>query len=275
MAGPGCCDILFLVMLRFCMANVGHIPQEYMSGHPIFGEGDSRMTLFISIDDTDTIDSPGTGRLARKIAAALSKDNLVTGVTRHQLFVHPSIPYTSHNSCAVIHVVSDGADPDACFNIAREIILTDFIDGSDPGLAVASLTQVSPSLVAFGKDAKTMVLTQERARHLAENSGIRLIGLGGTEDGVIGAMAGLGLASTENDGRFVMKGQVRDLTGPKDIEELLAAGIDEVCTLDGRKVTKGIIITDEGKSVKPCPALGKTVLFVEEREGKFYSVKRD
>jgi hypothetical protein len=233
------------------------------------------MTLLVSIDDTDAIGSRGTGRLAREIAANLSKDYQVTGVTRHQLFVHPSIPYTSHNSCAVIHVDTDGADPDTCFKVAREVMLADFIVGSDPGLAVASLGQVTASLVAFGKDAKTTVLTQEQARNLAKNLKIQLAGLGGTEDGVIGAMAGLGLASTGNDGRFLMKGRIRDLTGPRDAVELLAAGIDEICTLDGRRVSEGMIITDEGKSVKSCPVHGKSVLFVEEREGNFHAVKRD
>lgn len=61
------------------------------------------MTLYLGIDDTDTRESRGTGRLARMIARELSRSYPVMGVTRHQLFVHPSIPYTSHNSCAVIH----------------------------------------------------------------------------------------------------------------------------------------------------------------------------
>jgi hypothetical protein len=249
------------------LRNISYGPRYLMGASP--------MPLLVSIDDTDTIESPGTGRLARKIAASLFKNYHVTGITRHQLFVHPSIPYTSHNSCAVIHLGTDRVDADACFNIAREIMLADFIDGSDPGLTVASLTQVNASIVAFGKDAKTMVLTQERARILAKNSGVLLIGLGGTEDGVIGAMAGLGLASTGNDGRFLMKGTVRELTGPRNAGDLLDAGIDEICTIDGRRVTEGIIITEKGKSVKPCPIFGKTVLFVEERDGNFHSVKRD
>ena len=233
------------------------------------------MTLFVSIDDTDALDSRGTGRLARAIAAEIAKDYPVSAVTRHQLYVHPSIPYTSHNSCAVIHVDTDEADPDACFNTAREVMLGDFIVGSDPGLAVAGTGQVTASLVAFGKDAKTTVLNQEKARTLAKNLGVRLVGLGGTEDGVIGAMAGLGLASTGNDGRFLMKGQIRDLTGPRNAGDLLAAGIDEIHTLDGRLVSEGLIITEEGKSVKACPVNGKAVLFVEEREGNFHAVKRD
>ena len=56
------------------------------------------MVLYIALDDTDTLDSIGTGRLAREIAEDLAREFPVYAVTRHQLFVHPDIPYTSHNS---------------------------------------------------------------------------------------------------------------------------------------------------------------------------------
>jgi len=144
------------------------------------------MTILVSIDDTDNLNSRGTGRLARAIANTLAGDYPVYGVTRHQLYMHPDIPYTSHNSCAVIHVESNGnADIDTIFTTAQDIMLADFIEGSDPGIAVASADQVSPPLIAFGKDAKCTILTQEKARTLAKNLNIRLRGLGGTEDGVI------------------------------------------------------------------------------------------
>lgn len=63
--------------------------------------------IYVGLDDTDTKDSRGTGRLARSIALALSTKYHIFGVTRHQLFVHPDIPFTSHNSSAVIHVEAD------------------------------------------------------------------------------------------------------------------------------------------------------------------------
>ncbi len=58
----------------------------------------------LAIDDTDNAESIGTGRLARMLAAHLEEANLFAepGVTRHQLLVHPDIPYTSHNSAACI-----------------------------------------------------------------------------------------------------------------------------------------------------------------------------
>lgn len=235
-----------------------------------------QMTFLLSIDDTDSLESRGTGRLARAIADTLARDYPVQGVTRHQLFVHESIPYTSHNSCAVIHVGPCAPDQEErIFSIARGVMEDDFVEGSDPGIAIANTAAVTPAVVTFGKDAKRVVLTQEKARTLARNCSIRLEGLGGTEDGVIGAMAGLGLAATGYDGRFLQKGRIREIRGPAAAETLLCAGIEMILTMDGIPVTKGMIMVEEGKSVKPCPVSGKAVLFVEEREGALHAVKRD
>jgi hypothetical protein len=234
------------------------------------------MTIYVCMDDTDNLNSRGTGRLARSVAAELAKNFSVRGVTRHQLYVHPDIPYTSHNSCGVIHINMGGTEYlDEIFEIAREEMLNDFIEGSDPGLAVANHEQIKPSLIAFGKDAQQTVLTQEKARTLAKNLEIRLEGLGGTEDGVIGSMAGLGLAITSNDGRFLLIGSIRDLLGSQPVKTLLDAGIDDIYTLDGRKVNSGIIWNEETKSVKPCPVNGKAILFVEEVDGELRAVKRN
>ncbi len=234
------------------------------------------MTILVSIDDTDNLSSRGTGRLARAIADTLSADYPIYGITRHQLYVHPDIPYTSHNSCAVIHVETNGnADPDRIFAVVQQVMLADFVEGSDPGVAVALKDQVTPPLIAFGRDAKCLILTQEKARTLAKNLNIRLKGLGGTEDGVIGAMAGLGLAANLNDGRFIQRGRIRNLFGPCTVQQLIAAGVDEVCNLDGQTITSGIVLIEEQKSPKPCPVNGRTVLFVEDRDGVLTAVKRD
>jgi hypothetical protein len=234
------------------------------------------MTILIGIDDTDVQGSRGTGRLARAVAEQIAEHYPVRCVTRHQLFVHPSIPYTSHNSCAVVQIEAEGSAPlHEAYGIAEEVMLADFLEGSDPGLSGATLDQVAPAVVAFGKDAQRIVLTQERARTLAGNLGIRLKGLGGTEDGVIGAMAGLGLAATQNDGRFLQKGTIRSLTGPTPVYDLLGAGIDEIMTLDGRRITEGIVMLEEHKAAKPCPINGRAVLFVDDRSGELVAVKRD
>lgn len=229
--------------------------------------------IYICMDDTDNLESRGTGKLSRTIAKKLSKNYSVYGVTRHQLYKHPDIPYTSHNTCSVIHIENIGIDSiDELFEAVKNEMMDDFIEGSDPGLAAAHENQITSALAAFGNDAKYTILNQEKARNLARNLGIRLEGLGGTEDGVIGAMAGLGLASTKNDGRFLVVGH-KKITGPKSAEELLNSGIDGIFTLDGCPVTKGLIFNN-GKRIKPCPVNGEVILFVEEWDGVLKAVNR-
>ena len=58
-------------------------------------------------------------------------------------------------------------------------------------------------------------------------------GLGGTNGGVIGAVAGIGLASLGNDGRFLLKGKNRELGGIRSVSEIINAGIDQVVTPQG------------------------------------------
>lgn len=231
--------------------------------------------IYVGIDDTDSLDSRGTGRLARGIAEELSKFYGLYGVTRHQLYVHPDIPYTSHNSSAVIHIDAPGdADLHQIFDTVKALMLADFIDGSDPGLAVAPAGIVNPGVVIFGADAKRTIVTQARARSVAAIAGIRCEGLGGTEGGVIGAVAGIGLASTGSDGRFLMKGRSRELKGSvRQLAEVLEAGIDRVMTVDGDSVKAGDI--DLGKSANPSFVQGKAVLFVEPSDGRYVALKRD
>ena len=190
--------------------------------------------IYVGIDDTDTLESRGTGRLARTIAAELAVKYEIFGVTRHQLFVHPEIPFTSHNSSAVIHVQAPQVSNGRYFCYTKKLMLADFIVGSDPGLACASTEQMAPAAVAFGQDAKTIIVTQQRALNVAGNCGIRVEGLGGTNGGVIGAVAGIGLASMGNDGRFLLKGKNRELTGIQSVSEIIECRHRPNLNLTGR-----------------------------------------
>ena len=187
-------------------------------------------TLYIGLDDTDTREKPGTGRLARNIAAALAENYSVLAVTRHQLFFDPRVPMTSKNSANVIHLAPAAAD--ASFNIASlagtvaGLMQAQFQPGSDPGLCVA----VNPPapITEFGRRAKVDLVTAAEAHQLANRHTLHLQALGGDGGGVIGALAGVGLAASGDDGRFVQVGQVRDLHGQQPLEAILAAGVDRV-----------------------------------------------
>ncbi|BBL69008.1 ABC transporter substrate-binding protein [Methanoculleus chikugoensis] len=226
------------------------------------------MTIYLGIDDTDTRESRGTGRLARTIAAELARSYTVTGVTRHQLFVHPAVPYTSHNSSAVIHIrEEERGTAAAVFATAREMMLADFVEGSDPGVCAAADPEINGDLSRFGFAAKTSIVTQDEARRLARKAGILLEGLGGTEDGVIGALAGVGLAASGNDGRFVQKGTTRDLRGTQTVAAILASGVDRVMTTGGAVVEEGVVTLR--KFPKPACIGGKAILYVEA-DGEAY-----
>jgi len=231
------------------------------------------MTLYVSLDDTDTRESRGTGRLARAIARDLAGSGFrVSGVSRHQLLVHPDIPFTSHNSCAVIHV-ENGEDPLHLFERVRKMMRDDFVEGSAPGLAVASSGVILPEIMEFGLRAKRDVLSQEMARSLGRCTDVVLEGLGGTNGGIIGALAGLGLAATGNDGRYVQFGNLRELSGDIPAGDLLASGVSRICTLSGEDIAAGTVRVR--KFPKPAIRCGKPVLYVEERDAIFYEVILD
>ena len=109
------------------------------------------MTLYLGIDDTDTLESIGTGRLARSLAEEIQERYPIRAVTRHQFLVHPDIPYTSHNSSAVIWLddIPDDAIP-ALFDLATSFIRSRFVPESDPGVALARDTMITAPVIVFG-----------------------------------------------------------------------------------------------------------------------------
>ena len=227
--------------------------------------------LFIGLDDTDNLGSRGTGHLARVIAADLASDHTVLGVTRHQLLVDPRIPYTRKNSSAAI-LLDDREDTDlqAVAEQVRDRMRAEYVDGSDPGLCVA---QHAPAeVVAFGKRAQREVVTHQEATELATGHGLVLMGLGGDEGGVIGALAAVGLAATGHDGRYVLVGRSRELSGLQTIDALLASGIAAVQTLAGCAVTAGLVKSDK---LRPARRGGCSVLVVERAGEYWMPVKLD
>jgi tRNA(Ile2) C34 agmatinyltransferase TiaS len=217
------------------------------------------MPLFIGMDDTDTLESRGTGHLARAIAGALSVDYAVLGVTRHQLLVDPRVPCTKNNSSAAI-VLNGRGDTDAGTLLQRvkALILDDFQLGSDPGLCVAGV--VPTAVTEFGRRVQRELVTREEAQSLARAQNTPLLGLGGDHGGVIGALAAVGLAASKEDGRYVLVGRSRDLRGLQPVSAVLAAGVACVQTADGQPVTEGLIQTDK---LRPARRGGQPVAVVE------------
>jgi hypothetical protein len=233
--------------------------------------GSSAMEWFVGMDDTDTLESRGTGHLARQVAQALSGEYKVSGVTRHQLLVDPHVPCTKNNSCAVIVLEENGAsDTETLVERVRELMLADYQPGSDPGLCVAGA--VPAAVMEFGRRVQQELVTREEAEFLAHTLRIPLLGLGGDHGGMIGALAAVGLAASQEDGRYVMVGRSRELSGLQSVSAVLAAGISAVQTLDGQPVTEGLIETDK---LRPARREGQPVAVVEWDTDHWLPLKLD
>jgi hypothetical protein len=189
----------------------------------------------------------------------------VVGVIRQQLLVDPRVPCTRNNSSkGIILDVNGQLDLPALQQRVQDLMLGDFVPGSDPGLCVAQ--RVPAEITAFGQRAKRELLTQQEARELAAACGLSLVGLGGTQDGVIGALAAVGLTAGGEDGRYIWVGKARDLTGLQPVVSVLEAGIAAVETIDGVPVTDGLVQSDQ---LRPARRRGQPILVVE-RAGEYW-----
>lgn len=227
------------------------------------------MVYFIGLDDTDTIESRGTGQLARMLAVRLSSFGEISGVTRHQLLFDDRIAYTKNNSSAVIHLESN--EPiDHLADRIQEWMLAEFIEGSDPGLCLAG--DVPPQVIHFGWQAKRELIRQEEARQLAADYGVSLSGLGGDGSGIIGALAAVGLAASGEDGRYIELGNIRALSGLQPIEKVLAAGVARVITLQDEPIESGMVMIDK---LRPSRRSSQPVAYVERLGDVWQALKID
>jgi hypothetical protein len=230
------------------------------------------MRVLISIDDTDNLESRGTGALASQMARELEEKGWGKSsfVTRHQLLVHPDIPYTSHNSAMCFAAEIDETFLDSVIDHASAFLSRESAAGSDPGLCVVTVDRLnSPApLIAFGQKAKQTVVSMEEAYARAEEVGAHLSEHGGTGQGIIGALAGAGLRLSGNDGRLqggLKFASVKDRAVVRDIRA--HADVDEVRSVDG------LIPGDEetvllcGDKVKTVLLDGKSVLLVVPAAG--------
>ena len=218
--------------------------------------------IYVGIDDTDVKNSPGTNLLARRIVHELAPEHRTILAVRHQLLLDPRVPYTSKNSAAsLLFDLDAGQSPLELAARIRDIMRRHFVEGSDPGLCVT--TGVPGEVAEFGRRCQQDVVDQQAARRLARRHGIHLEGLGGTEDGVIGALAAVGLVAGGNDGRVVQIALYPDdLSGPQQADLLRARGVDAILQADsGEAVRRGTI--DVGKHLRPNYRGGRVVLLVE------------
>lgn len=226
------------------------------------------MKVLIGIDDTDNKESRGTGYNSRQLGKEITVNNLgfVEGITRHQLFVHPDIPYTSQNSSACLVVETENFE--GLKLLCREFMLKNEVPGCDIGLCLLEFDNVNEEIINWGRMAKNTVLKQKGAYELAERHNFYLEGLAGTKDGVIGALAGIGLRKWGHDGRFIwlLGKEIRDLKGTMSVEEITGStGVFSIETIDGIKAEPQDLVF-LGDWVRPIIRNNNAVIIIEKYE---------
>jgi tRNA(Ile2) C34 agmatinyltransferase TiaS len=228
-------------------------------------------TLLIGIDDTDNLESRGTGFRARELGRLIRERGLgeLKAITRHQLFVSPEIPYTTHNSSACLEIRSQPERIDALAGFCGEYLQAESAAGSDAGLCVALPAALDATVRDWGLRAKTEVLTQAEARALAGQRDIFLQGYTGTHGGIIGALAAVGLQSGGHDGRYLWLRGIRDrVAGRYPLSRLLAeTGIEAFRSVDGAEVTDLEQKVEITEWFRPVRLDGQAVLLLEKNHG--------
>jgi len=221
--------------------------------------------ILVSIDDTDGPGTPGTGELLESITEKIREKGLgrPTFITRHQLLVHPDIPYTSHNSAMSIELEAAGPENEIYGLMVSEVCLS-MAAGSDPGICIISRDTISrenaAKITEFGKRAQREILTKDMAYALAEETGVILSEHGGTGIGVIGAIAGVGLRLSGSDGRVKGKFRLETENSLTTIANLYECGkIDSITAIRGEKITNSDIVFISG-DIKTVYLEGKRIL---------------
>jgi len=224
----------------------------------------------ICIDDTDNEESVGTGKLARWLGANLAERRLIDAefsVTRHQLLVHPDIPYTSHNSSACIGA-SGSHESEVLLDAARDFLKQHWHEGANPGLCVLRADRVRSALVKIAQAAQREVLKLDEFDAAIRDMHLAIWSAGETGQGRIGACAGAALRSTQDDGRFIGLRGIRDLTGRVSVRDICdRSGVDEVRLEDGGLLGDDVEI-ETRDWVRPSLISGRAVFVVREDTGQ-------
>jgi len=183
---------------------------------------DAGVIVYIGIDDTDNLDSRGTGYQARALGLSLAEAGLfeLKSITRHQLLFDKRIPYTSHNSSACL-VGDCNVLISMLIEHCKTFLVRESAFDSDAGLCVAQESEINRDIVAYGNLAKHEVLTMDDAFRVISGTGIYLEGFKNLKIGIIGSLAGVALRAGAEDGRLLWLKNMRETMGIFTIQDFL------------------------------------------------------
>jgi hypothetical protein len=219
----------------------------------------------IGIDDTnEDPEGGGTSKLARDWAAAVESERFGTmhGVTRHQLWPSPKVPATGKNRAHAVAIETERSVLDV------EDHVVDFVRAhaspkANPGVGILSRHTDMPHALAFGRRAQQELLKLADAERYSAEANVLLRGLGGNRNGMIGALAALGLHAGGKDGLFIDLHGIRALAGRVTAGQIrerseLTHIVDEDT---GEELDRDDLV-DTGDWVRPRMTIDEPVLLV-------------
>ncbi len=234
------------------------------------------VSLVLCVDDTDDeTKSTSTGKVAGCIAAVVKDLGGVVrlGTTRHQLLLREDVPYTSHNSSMAFEACLPANRIDELRKRSLEVLAAECVSTADPGLALAlppagearggAKVSLLDEVVAFGKRAKLEYCSKESAYELAARiPWLSLSEHGGDGQGVVGALAGVGLRLSGSDGRFrgrcdLFKQLGIDADADADVD--VTASVADVAAVLSRRKHGPVRVIDAAGAAFPDDALVRLI----------------
>lgn len=222
------------------------------------------MKIFLGLDDTDILGSPGTNQIAMALATKLQELEIdTTMILRHQLWYDPCVPYTSKNGSASMQLECKSLiDFLMLASFCKEFLLSHFVEGSDPGLCLATENQAK-SLISHGWRTTAGWVNPAEAIEKAREAGCLLWSIAGRDHGIVGAIAAVGLAASGEQGRVVYHqsayGEIRGMISVEKLQEFGIVVIEEASQIP---VSYGIV--DLVKKLRPNIRGKKVVLYVKK-----------
>lgn len=229
-----------------------------------------KSSFLLCIDDTDELGGEiSTGSLAEDIASHISSFAKTSFITRHQLLLDPLINYTSHNSSMCLVAEISKEEREKVLNFALELISSKCAKSAEPGVAAAFQDEIAniSELINFGKSAKQVLINIEQAKRVANEQNVFLKALKPNTRGVIGALAGIGLRLSGDDGKI--RGKFKQNAKCLSVGELLKLPYIEAVLDEDFTLLKNSEMINLDEALKPIFWDHKATLLVKKVSNGF------
>ena len=222
------------------------------------------MIFYLGIDDTGPPGKSGTGETALALGLHLQSQKLarLVHVSAHTLLTTTEIPNANPTHAYCLTLEGEAQRLREIDMESRVYLMHHSAAGSNPGFALAARSRVNEHILNWGKACQMMTMERREALDLARSQEFTAAGFNGSGNGVIGALAAVGLRFSGCDGWITWLPGLPDLKGVMTFSEILhISTFDYVKSLRGRTPDFRDRI-QLGEHVMPLLYEGRTVLLL-------------